>query len=66
MAAPVPVYFTDENTLGLGTLLRRAGRDDVVYPGRSGSTEVRRAGVLAAWFSPVRRFRVFVVRGARG
>ncbi len=23
-------------------------------------------GVLAAWFSPVRQFRVFVVRGARG
>lgn len=28
-----PVYFTDENTLGLGKLLRRGGRDDVFYPG---------------------------------
>lgn len=27
------VYFTDENTLGLGKLLRRSGREDVVYPG---------------------------------
>ena len=26
-------YFTDENTLGLGKLLRRTGRDDVLYPG---------------------------------
>jgi hypothetical protein len=30
---PGLVYFTDENTLGLGKLLRRSGRDDVVYPG---------------------------------
>ena len=28
-----PVYFADENTLGLGKLLCRSGRDDVVYPG---------------------------------
>lgn len=28
-----PVYFTDENALGLGKLLRRAGRDDFRYPG---------------------------------
>jgi hypothetical protein len=28
-----PGYFTDENTLGLGKLLQRSGRDDVVYPG---------------------------------
>lgn len=26
-----PVYFTDENTLGLGKLLRRSGREDVRY-----------------------------------
>jgi hypothetical protein len=23
-----PMYFTDENTLGLGKLLRRSGRED--------------------------------------
>ena len=32
-ASPGPVYFTDENTLGLGKLLRRSGRDDVLHPG---------------------------------
>lgn len=26
-------YFTDENTLGLGKLLRRSGRDDVPFQG---------------------------------
>lgn len=35
-----PVYFTDENTLGLGKLLRRSGRDDVVYPGYEALPEV--------------------------
>lgn len=30
---PRPVYFTDENLLGLGRLLSRQGRDDVLYPG---------------------------------
>lgn len=28
-----PVYFTDENALGLGKLLQRSGRDDILYPG---------------------------------
>jgi hypothetical protein len=27
------VYFADEIVLALGKLLRRAGRDDVLYPG---------------------------------
>jgi len=35
-----PVYFTDENTLGLGKLLRRSGRDDVLYPGHKDLPEV--------------------------
>jgi hypothetical protein len=34
------MYFTDENTLGLGKLLRRAGRDDVLYPGHEDLVEV--------------------------
>lgn len=38
--APGPVYFTDENTLGLGKLLRRSGRDDVLYPGHEDLPEV--------------------------
>lgn len=28
-----PAYFTDENLLGFGKLLRRRGRDDVFFPG---------------------------------
>jgi hypothetical protein len=39
-AAPGPVYFTDENTLGMGKLLRRSGRDDVLYPGHENLPEV--------------------------
>lgn len=35
-----PVYFADENTLGLGKLLQRAGRDDLVYPGHERLPEV--------------------------
>ena len=34
------VYITDENTLGLGKLLRRSGRDEVVYPGHEDLPEV--------------------------
>jgi len=30
---PRPVYFTDENVLGLGRLLRGQGREDVLFPG---------------------------------
>lgn len=35
-----PVYFTDENTLGLGKLLRRSGRAEVRYPGHEELAEV--------------------------
>lgn len=34
------VYFTDENLLGLGKLLCRAGRTDVVHPGHEHLPEV--------------------------
>jgi hypothetical protein len=33
-------YFTDENTLGLGKLMRLSGRLDVLYPGHEGLPEV--------------------------
>jgi hypothetical protein len=33
-------YFTDENALGLGKLLRRSGRTDVVYPGHEALPDV--------------------------
>lgn len=35
-----PEFFTDENSLGLGKLLNRSGRHDVVYPGHPDLTEV--------------------------
>lgn len=35
-----PGYFTDENVKGLGKLLERQGRDDVVYPGHAALPEV--------------------------
>lgn len=38
--SPRPVYFTDENALGLGKLLRRSGRDDVLHPGHEDLPEV--------------------------
>jgi hypothetical protein len=34
------VYFTDENLLGLGKLLCRAGREDVLFPGHADLPEV--------------------------
>ena len=37
---PGAAYFTDENTLGLGKLLRRSGRTDVLYPGHEDFREV--------------------------
>ena len=38
--APEPSYFTDENALGLGKLLRREGRPNVFYPGHDELPEV--------------------------
>lgn len=40
MAAPDWAYFTDENTLGFGKLLRRSGRVDVVHPGHKDLPDV--------------------------
>lgn len=55
--AVTPVYFTDENTLGLGKLLRRDGRNDVVYPGHEQFPEVPRGAADLDWLPIV---------GARG
>ncbi len=38
--APRALYFTDENALGLGKLLLRSGRDDVLFPGHPGLPQV--------------------------
>lgn len=42
-------YFTDENTLGLGKLLRRQGREDVVYPGHEDLPEVQLGATDLEW-----------------
>lgn len=55
-----PAYFTDENTLGLGKLLRRNGRDDVVYPGHEGLLEVP-LGTLDLDWMPVIAQRGLIV-----
>lgn len=34
------LFFTDENALGLGKLLRQSGRKDVVFPGHGSLPEV--------------------------
>jgi hypothetical protein len=55
-----PVYFTDENTLGLGKLLRRSGRDDILYPGHIELPEVP-LGTLDLDWMPVVAERNLVV-----
>ena len=47
-----PAYFTDENTLGLGKLLHRSGRNDVLYPGHEDLPEVP-LGTLDLEWMPV-------------
>ncbi|MGC5629371.1 hypothetical protein ACPYO6_14140 [Georgenia sp. Z1344] len=37
---PAPRYFTDENALGLGLLLHRAGRTDILFPDHPDLPEV--------------------------
>lgn len=48
-----PVYFTDENAMGLGKLLERSGRDDVVYPGHPDLPGVPLGTADAEWLPVV-------------
>lgn len=59
-ASPMPVYFTDENTLGLGKLLRRSGRDDVLYPGHEDLPDVP-LGTLDVDWMPIVAERGMIV-----
>lgn len=59
-ASPMPVYFTDENTLGLGKLLRRSGRDDVLYPGHDDLPDVP-LGTLDVDWMPIVAERGLIV-----
>ena len=54
-------YFTDENALGLGKLLRRASRDDVLYPGHEALPEVPLGTPDLDWMPEVARRELIVV-----
>lgn len=55
-----PVYFADENTLGLGKLLQRRGRDDVVFPGHEELPAIPRGTDDLDWL-PIVGERGFIV-----
>jgi hypothetical protein len=66
VSAAEPVYFTDENTLGLGKLLARAGREDVVYPGHDALPEIPLGTTDLDWMPVIaRRDLVVVTRDRR-
>lgn len=46
-------YFADENALGLGRLLERTGRNDIVYPGHSALPEVPLGAPDLEWMEVV-------------
>lgn len=56
-----PVYFTDENTPGLGKLLRRSGRHDIVYPGHEELPEVPLGTLDLDWMPVVADRRLVVL-----
>lgn len=55
------MYFTDENTLGLGKLLGRAGRGDVVYPGHEALPDVPVGTLDLDWMPVIARLDLVVV-----
>lgn len=59
-AEPSVVYFADENLLGMGKLLCRAGRPDVLHPGHEALPEIPRGTADLDWM-PVVGARGFVV-----
>jgi hypothetical protein len=54
-------YFTDENVLGLGKLLRRLGRTDVFYPGHPGLPAVPRETPDVVWMEAVAHRGLIVI-----
>lgn len=60
-AARGPVYFTDENALGLGKLLGRSGRDDVVYPGHVDLPEIPIGTADLEWMPVIARRDLIVI-----
>jgi len=55
------VYHTDENTLGLGKLLRRSGREDVLHAGHPGLQEVPVGTLDLDWMPVIARLDLVVV-----
>ena len=55
------MYFTDENTLGLGKLLRRSGRTDVLYPGHEDLPDVPVGTSDLDWMPALARLDLVVV-----
>jgi len=55
------VYFTDENTLGLGKLLRRSGRTDVLYPGHEDLPDVPVGTPDLGWMPVLARLELVLV-----
>jgi len=55
-----PVYFADENTLGLAKVLRRSGRKDFLSPGHPDLPEVPLGALDLEWM-PIVGARGFVV-----
>lgn len=47
------MYFTDENALGLGKLLRRREREDVLYPGHGALPDVPLGSADLEWMPVV-------------
>jgi hypothetical protein len=56
-----PVFFADENALGLGKLLRRIGREDVLYPGHEEMPEVPLSTPDLEWMTVVARRELVVL-----
>jgi hypothetical protein len=64
-AAGATVYFADENALGLGKLLRRSGRTDVVSPGLDELPEIPRGTEDLVWLPIVGDREHFVLTRER-
>lgn len=56
-----PVYFTDENAMGLGKLLSRSGRDDVLYPGHEDLAQVPLGTLDLDWMPVVAQRKLIVL-----
>lgn len=55
------MYFADENALGLGKLLRRSGRDDVLYPGHEDLLDIPLGTADLDWMPIVGARRLIVL-----